>query len=168
MGKKDIDLAIKHYPQHAASLSTMPTTKALEDRIHHYHLPYQRARQLWNQKWKHYTIAHHRSRSTHPHRQTNQEHQITYTAKWTFLEKTGNLQTGPIRPLDMPYMLQTYREKGLTPKLCSLPRVNFTTLMDDNYINASGDNEHHGHSAHLYANGRGKPDKRSNRRRNNL
>ena len=50
MGKKDIDLAMKFYPQHAASLSTMPTTKALEDRIHHYHLPYQQARQLRHQK----------------------------------------------------------------------------------------------------------------------
>ena len=28
----------------------------------------------------------------------------------------------------------------------------FTSLADDNYIDADGDDEHHGHSAHLYAN----------------
>ena len=28
----------------------------------------------------------------------------------------------------------------------------FTSLTDDNYIDAAGDDEHHGHSAHLYAN----------------
>ena len=51
MGKKDIDLAIQCYPQHATSLSQMPTSKALEDIIHHYHLPYQRARQFRRQPY---------------------------------------------------------------------------------------------------------------------
>jgi hypothetical protein len=45
MGKKDIDLASKYYPQHALSLAKMKTTMALEDRIHHHHLPYNKNRQ---------------------------------------------------------------------------------------------------------------------------
>jgi hypothetical protein len=45
MGKKDLELAAKFYPHYATSLLSMPTTKALEDRVHHYHLPYQRTRQ---------------------------------------------------------------------------------------------------------------------------
>ena len=150
MGKKDIDLAMKYYHQYSASLSTLPTTKALEDRIHHYHIPYQRARQLWHQKWKYYTIADHHTCPTNPHRQTDQEIQITHIAKWTFLEQNCNLQKGPIRPLEMPDVLQTYGEKGSTPKLRSLPEY-FTSLTDDNYIDAPGDDVHHGHSAHLYA-----------------
>ena len=45
MGKKDIELASKYYPQHADSLSKMRTRTAMEDRIHHHHLPYNRGRQ---------------------------------------------------------------------------------------------------------------------------
>ena len=43
MGRKDMEIAMEFYPHHAKSLSAMPTTNALEDKIHHYHLPYQRA-----------------------------------------------------------------------------------------------------------------------------
>ena len=47
MGKKDIDLASKYYPQHAPSLAKMKTRMAMEDRInHHHHLPYNKSRQL--------------------------------------------------------------------------------------------------------------------------
>ena len=46
MGKKDIDLAIKYYPQHSDSLSKMETRTSMEDRIHHHHLPYNNGRQL--------------------------------------------------------------------------------------------------------------------------
>jgi len=46
MGKKDIDLASKYYTQHARSLAKMKTQMAMEDRIHHHHLPYNKSRQF--------------------------------------------------------------------------------------------------------------------------
>ena len=70
MGKKDIELAMKCYPQHAISLSQMPTTNAMEDRIHHYHLPYQRARQFRNEP---YTIPDHHSGPGHHQGQVHQK-----------------------------------------------------------------------------------------------
>ena len=43
-----------------------------------------------------YTFTDHHTCPTNSHRQAYQEHQITHIAKRTFLEQTGNLQTGQI------------------------------------------------------------------------
>ena len=119
---------------------------------------------------KYYTITDQRSRSTHPHRQTNQKLQIT--AKWTFLEQTGNLQTGPMRPLEMPHMLQTHGEKGPTLKFRSLPGVLHhpdgptTTSTPREMMNTMGTRPTC--MPRPIYNGREKPDKRLNKSRDHI